>query len=873
VVLFLIKSRYKKLNYKAKKTLLLMLCVIMILSILISTYIIKGGIRMVTIDLSKVTGSINHGAVGGLYALNERDTPDINILKALKPKVIAQKAPDGLQHPGGDSLKVIKSFIEAGGEQVHIYLQDIYPNWPYDNVEIESYFDKVKELVNRLSNNTYKSYIVIIPFNEPDAIWFQNNFSNYLKSWGEVYKIIKNIDSSLKIGGPNFANYNSSLMEEFMLYCKNHNCIPDVITWHELNDRFFSLWEYNYQHFREFEKKLGFKKHHIVINEYARQIDLSVPGYLVPWITKLEYAKVDGCLAFWHVAGNFDDLVVENQKPNSAWWVYKWYGDMTGDTVQVINNLNDIDDKFSCLATLDKNKKQIRILCNGIDETQVNIVVQGFDKIKNYFGDYVKIEQYSVSWSGHEGVCSYPSKESEMVDKINNGKISLELPKSKSSNAYYFIISPCKSTSTNAIYKNEVWKAIYEAENVQSDGILEKEPNYFCSGNWRIRLEDNNYIKFLINVPYDGLYKIKIFYSTNKNIHVKCNMIINEKNTSEICFNPTLNRGYINYKLISIMLHKGDNEIVFQTKKLFNNKFIIDFLDIEYSQESNIDVLKQYNATTDARVLNGNPEYKYCFDDKKSSSFISLKKDDFIRFIVNVKERGFYKIKYYFINVNIDNIETKNNKVKLYVNEIQIKELNIVNQSKQVSQETLDVLLHPGINLIDINVCGEDNNEKIIGIEKIDIIRNKELDMNIITFEAENENNLFGRNVFKRYNEFASNGFDVSGIGGGADNYLEFNQLMVNKAGLYKLIIYYSNDELKGTHIYNTKVVDKSMEIIVNDKGKYEEYFRYTNNHNNYWLKIINIYLNNGMNSIRMQNINDISPNIDKIEISPITIE
>jgi hypothetical protein len=49
------------------------------------------------------------------------------------------------------------------------------------------------------------------------------------------------------------------------------------------------------------------------------------------YIAKFERAGVDSAgLAFWHDYGTFDDLVVDNTKPNGGWWMYKWYGDMSG---------------------------------------------------------------------------------------------------------------------------------------------------------------------------------------------------------------------------------------------------------------------------------------------------------------------------------------------------------------------------------------------------------------------------------------------------------------------------------------------------------------------------------------------------------------
>lgn len=79
-----------------------------------------------TVNMAEKTGPMRHGSAGFLYGLGSTGTPNVNTLTPLKPGTAVQKAPDGLQHPTGDVLDVAETFIEAGGEQIQIYLQDIY---------------------------------------------------------------------------------------------------------------------------------------------------------------------------------------------------------------------------------------------------------------------------------------------------------------------------------------------------------------------------------------------------------------------------------------------------------------------------------------------------------------------------------------------------------------------------------------------------------------------------------------------------------------------------------------------------------------------------------------------------------------------------
>src|SRR5882724_2173541 len=92
-----------------------------------------------TVDLATGTGALRYGATGFLYGLGDEGIPNDTMLAALKPQVTAQKAPDGLQHPNGDALKIAPEFKRTGGRDIQIYMQDIYQSWPYDNLGIADY--------------------------------------------------------------------------------------------------------------------------------------------------------------------------------------------------------------------------------------------------------------------------------------------------------------------------------------------------------------------------------------------------------------------------------------------------------------------------------------------------------------------------------------------------------------------------------------------------------------------------------------------------------------------------------------------------------------------------------------------------------------
>lgn len=116
-------------------------CAVLCAALAIGTTVglLAGRPQRLTIHMDEQTGPLYHGSCGFLYGLGSDGVPSQNLITPLKPRVAAQKAPDGLQHPTGDVLDVARGFIDSGGEQVQVYLQDIYALWPYEYDGIEGY--------------------------------------------------------------------------------------------------------------------------------------------------------------------------------------------------------------------------------------------------------------------------------------------------------------------------------------------------------------------------------------------------------------------------------------------------------------------------------------------------------------------------------------------------------------------------------------------------------------------------------------------------------------------------------------------------------------------------------------------------------------
>lgn len=481
-----------------------------------------------TVDLGVGTGALRYGATGFLYGLGDEGIPNETMLAALRPQVTAQKAPDGLQHPNGDALKVAPMFKRTGGRDIQIYMQDVYKQWPYENLGLADYLSKVDVMTRKVVADPNRSSYVYVPFNEPDLIWYQGNLNGFLSAWRTVYQRIRSIDPNARIAGPNFASYRSGDLRSFFTYARDNGVLPHVTTWHELGNDFFTDWQNHYNDYRSIEAGLGITQRPISINEYGRSSgDLGVPGNLVQYVAKFEASKVDGCLAYWTTAGGLNDLVTRNNQATGGWWLYKWYGELTGNTVAVTPP--SPSGSLQGVAALDAAKKQARIVFGGNNPSSgtydTNVVVRNVTAL----GGTVHATVWGVDTSGlNPSGGPYLVREGDFA--TSGGQATIPLTGLKGSSAYHVILTP----NTDLTVAGPSTR--YQAEYARTEGSARVTygTNTGYSGTYFVEgygASTNASTKFVVTVPADGYYNLGLRYSAgpysgapaNRSVRVRLN--------------------------------------------------------------------------------------------------------------------------------------------------------------------------------------------------------------------------------------------------------------------------------------------------------------------------------------------------------------
>lgn len=541
--------------------------------------------QVLQVDLGENTGAVRHGATGFLYGLGHENIPSETSLSALNPQTTVQKPTGGTQHPGGAFDQVADMFFRSGGKQMQVYLQDWYPNWPYP-YDLENYKALVTSLipiVQSTREEMREKYgddieFVYVLFNEPDWIWYGSSGSKltkFLNDWDVIYDLTKELDPEALVIGPGISNYNKNMMTSFVTHCAETNRMPNIISWHELQaDGFYTSWSSHYDHYRSLEESLGLEPLPININEYlVNSSTLWNCGELVQWISKFEEYKVDACRAYWSRNNSLNDLVTQtNNKVNGAWWLYKFYGEMTGDTVKVVSPAKDVKG-LQGMASLDTQKKQAKILLGGM-QGDCDLQLQNVDS--SVFGKTVHATVSRIASAGVEytpnadGVTMEPEPSSgpEAVIDGNftvdsNGNVSIPISITDVNDAYQILISPGSAKSDiNASSINH-----YEAEYAKTDAAIVYDGSQAAGPAY---VKGMGTTDFIINADADGYYILGLNYKSQDENAISLEV---EKNPVDLVIRPSSD-----WKMsyVQVYLQAGVSRIRFTT----GENACIDSLDV-----------------------------------------------------------------------------------------------------------------------------------------------------------------------------------------------------------------------------------------------------------------------------------------------------
>ncbi len=391
----------------------------------------------VVVNASQTLRPVTHVASGSLYGLADGTNPTDALASAIKPNTFVQMPSGGRQQGTGDIL-VTAAKSQRLGAKVVDRLSDYYPGWPYQ-FSWSNWDSVVRNEMAKVNRRTVPNLAAYEPWNESDNTWKSAN-GTFEDFWTHTYRLIRSIDSTTPIQGPSLSN-NISDMDNFLANAVATNTVPDIIAWHELAGA--NLIKSDIDKVVALEVKHGITPRPIAIEEYAAPPEVGIPGPLVGYIAKFERHGVrDAELAFWNQSGTLGDLLTaRGGSPNGAYWLYRWYADMSGNMVVTTPASQTSIDGAAALAS---DGKQLSVIVGGGPSGSSAVQVNGLGSALAGSGKvHVKVEQ-TVS-TGRTGASSGPSTVAESDYSVTNGSINVTL-NTTSTTAYRVLITPGTGT-------------------------------------------------------------------------------------------------------------------------------------------------------------------------------------------------------------------------------------------------------------------------------------------------------------------------------------------------------------------------------------------------------------------------------------------
>lgn len=835
-----------------------------------------------TVDLSPEdnTGEIIHGAAGFLYGVSSEDVPTTNTIVPLKSKILVTKGALGTEHPYGDALDVAKTFLESGGQQVQMYNSNYYGVFGVTATP-EQYANDLKTYICpaivewkaawKAEHGTpddpkdglgatvdIDEAIVYVPINEGTPAG-----GDFAGSWKLYHDAIKSVDENANIAGPNSAGYgwqytSGQSNQSFIQFCADNNCMPDVITWHELQTNCLNDMQYHMDDFRDiWNNQIDWTAYNeangtegvpeipqICINEYAEMEYCGVPGRLVNWISRLEDEKITGCLPFWHQANNLNDLAAGANEGNGAWWLYQWYGNMSG-TTQPVTTSSSYDQLYG-VSTMDEAKKLSTTLLGGWTG---DITVQ-LDNVTDTttFSDAacVDVTVEEAVYSGfHSPVTETPTILSGTYPVNDDGSVTITIPDALFESAYKVTVSQSTAQEADLPILVGTSGTVYEAElaelaNGASATAASSSPSYYMSGsgNRAADMPSGASMTYTIDVPVDGRYRLDFVYGNGQGsvrndmyahdpVNAMQTISLDGGEAETVTMESTLFQTMTGTKTLYRDLKAGTHTITVTTSDevhIDGGMLLHDFVRVRYASAYGEDAgfhrvyeaeLADFNkllgngtsTVTTETALNGYSGAGYV----TGLNGRSVEQGGGIRYTVVVDDSGLY-------NLTLRYQSAEAGSARIYVGNTAAT-LDRLNKTVDLAAGdgwqtvTATVYLQKGINVVDLDATVD---------AAVDYLRVRQPDAQNHPTTIEAEDATLSGGVSVADSEGASGGKYVVGMPGAyteeGREYLEFTY-DAPSAGKYQMQVFHSNEDLAGSHSYNIKAIDKYAVVEVNGQS------------------------------------------------------
>jgi hypothetical protein len=851
------------------------------------------------VDFSMRTGDFRGGASGTLYGFGDEGAPTQSLINGAHITNSSQKAPYGTQHPSGDAVKIEDGFFAKHGEDMYIYVQDYYPEWPYNGGKrpgdtrtydqedgtytegangIWDYLEVVEFVAEAVATDSDRPQdYVFIPYNEPDGgNWYPDwagQKDQFLADWQATYEKIQEVWERhglghARIGGPGDTRWQPERSADLLEFAKANDSLPDIFIWHELGIDNLGTYRQNFADYRELEASLGLDPIPVNITEYGMLRDMSVPGQLIQWFTMFEDTKVDAQTAYWNYAGNLSDNTARPNGANAGWWMFKWYGDLDGsETVRVTPPTPNGVDTLQGIGAVDEPNRRATVLWGGTD-SDVALDLSGLDKA--VFGNKVDVEIRENALTGAEGLADTPRVIAAYDGlEVDNGALQLEVPTYDRYAGYQLVITPSQSRDVEADAAAQPWRDSIEAEDmaITAATVYTQDPQ--ANGGWQFLASGSKDVgsfnqvgsraEWTVEVPRDGTYRLQVIGGA-PGVPGRHALFVDDaasgtiQYAADLALNANSRWKYRGSAEVLVDLTAGAHTLSIRSSAdgattLPNSDITLDKVSLTSVEEGEPTL---YPASG-FRLADG-AALQWTGNCKGGAALGGDARADLYATAI---ETGYY-------DVQVDWASTRASSVAVTVNGTPVATVDADGTGKWRSSAT--VHLNEGVNEIELR------SPDGAVVQSLTTIRDRAADSAAVSVEAE-DMTLHGQASVTTLAD--GTGTNASGsafagwIGNGEDNAVEIARDGFAAAGDYDLTVYYANAETSGQHDYNPQVVDRLLEVKEGAEQVGHAYFRYTYSWNSFSQRTIPVTLSTADEALRFGNATAWAPDIDRVVIAP----
>jgi hypothetical protein len=169
---------------------------------------------------------------------------------------------------------------------------------------------------------------------------------------------------------------------------------------------------------------------------------------------------------FTNLPGRLGSLLTAGNEKGGGWWLYKWYGDMSGYMANVVPP-NDKSDGVDAFAAVDEKQRYASIVLGGNSVGTVNVNIEG---IPAFFGGEVEVLIEYVTWENKDKAVSGVQKISSEKYPISGQKLSIPVNVTNELYGYRLYITPTEQLPQEPFKGIIALPGTIEAENYDEGG-------------------------------------------------------------------------------------------------------------------------------------------------------------------------------------------------------------------------------------------------------------------------------------------------------------------------------------------------------------------------------------------------------------------